>query len=67
MEVRQGEEILVIWRALEEAAKMICTLKCGRCPLREETFRGCPGECSEEVRPWQCWVAHFMEQAGNGE
>jgi len=60
---RQGEEILEVGRALEEAAKMICILKCGRCPLGEKTFQGCPGECNEEVRPWQCWVAHFIELA----
>jgi len=47
-------------RALEEAARMICILKCGRCPLGEKTFQGCPCECNEEVRPWQCWVAHLM-------
>ena len=50
-------------RALAEAAKMICTMKCGRCPLKEKTFWGCPGECTEEVRPWQCWVAHLRELA----
>ncbi|PLX50833.1 MAG: hypothetical protein C0613_02025 [Desulfobulbaceae bacterium] len=46
-------------QALEKAAKKICNLKCGLCPLQEEDFRGCPVACHEEVRPWQCWVAHF--------
>ncbi|WP_339135403.1 MAG: hypothetical protein WGN25_17835 [Candidatus Electrothrix sp. GW3-4] len=48
-------------RALEKAAKMICTLKCGLCPIREENFSGCPWQCTEETRPWQCWVAHLQE------
>ena len=45
--------------ALEKAAKFICNLKCGLCPLREKDFQGCPFECTEEIKPWQCWVAHF--------
>ena len=46
-------------KALEKAAKFICNLKCGLCPLREKDFQGCPYECTEEIKPWQCWVAHF--------
>ena len=46
-------------RALEKAAKMICNLKCGLCPMREEDFQGCPYECTEEIRPWRCWMAHL--------
>jgi len=49
----------VTQRALERAAKLICTLKCGVCPFREANFSGCPGPCTEEIRPWQCWVAHL--------
>ena len=45
--------------ALESAAKFICNLKCGLCPLREKDFQGCPYECNEDVGPWQCWVAYF--------
>ena len=45
--------------ALEKAAKMICSLKCGLCPMREKDFQGCPYECTEEIRPWRCWVAHL--------
>ena len=49
--------------ALEKAAKKICTLKCGLCPVREEDFAGCPVVCHEDIKPWQCWVAHFRGQA----
>ncbi|MGR0480288.1 MAG: hypothetical protein ACTFAL_02470 [Candidatus Electronema sp. V4] len=46
-------------RALEKAAKIICTLQFGRCPVREENFPGCPSACHEDVLPWQCWVAYL--------
>ncbi len=49
--------------ALEKAAKKICTLKCGLCPLKEEDFFGCQVPCHEDIRPWQCWVAHFKKLA----
>jgi hypothetical protein len=52
-------------KALEHAAKKICNLQCGLCPIREEDFAGCPVTCHEEVRPWQCWVAHFRRRAGH--
>ncbi len=45
--------------ALEKAAKIICNLKCGVCPMREKDFQGCPYECTEEIRPWRCWMAHL--------
>jgi hypothetical protein len=45
--------------ALEKASKLVCNLKCGICPVREEDFTGCPYECTQEVKPWQCWVAYF--------
>jgi hypothetical protein len=48
-------------QALEKAAKMICNLKCGLCPIREESFSGCPWTCTEETRPWQCWVAYLRQ------
>jgi hypothetical protein len=48
---------------LEKAAKMICTLKCGRCPMQEENFRGCPDVCHEDIAPWQCWVAYLRTTA----
>ena len=52
-------------QALEKAAKIICGLKCGLCPIREENFSGCPVACHEDIRPWQCWVAHLREIALN--
>ena len=39
-------------QALEKAAKKICNLKCGLCPMLEEDFSGCQVECHEEIRPW---------------
>lgn len=47
--------------ALIKAAKIICNLKCGLCPMREDSFSGCPCTCSEDIRPWQCWVAYLKE------
>ena len=49
-------------KALEKAAKYICTLKCGRCPLVEERFP-CQTECSTETLPWRCWLAYFIHKA----
>lgn len=47
--------------ALIDAAKYICTLKCGRCPMAVEKFP-CPQLCTLEVRPWQCWIAYFQKE-----
>ncbi|MCF8056377.1 MAG: hypothetical protein K9K37_07040 [Desulfocapsa sp.] len=47
--------------ALENAAKIICTMKCGLCPIREKNFSGCPYTCDEEIRPWKCWVVHLRQ------
>jgi hypothetical protein len=47
-------------RALEKAAKMICTLQYGRCPVQEEHFPGCPCVCHEDILPWQCWVSYLL-------
>lgn len=46
--------------ALEKAAKMICTMKLGACPLQEDNFSGCPSNCHVNVLPWQCWVTHLV-------
>lgn len=59
MEVELNEDIQET--ALVKAAKIICNLKCGLCPIREENFPGCPCACSEDIRPWQCWVAYLQE------
>lgn len=46
--------------ALEKAAKMICTMKLGACPLQEDNFSGCSSNCHVNILPWQCWVTHLM-------
>ncbi|WP_417915597.1 hypothetical protein [Candidatus Electronema sp. JM] len=46
-------------RALEKAAKIICTLKLGCCPVQEKNFSGCPSECHENILPWQCWLVYL--------
>ncbi len=47
--------------ALESAAKYICTMKCGKCPMAVEQFP-CPQACTMDTRPWQCWIAYFREK-----
>ena len=54
-------------KALIEAAKYICTMKCGMCPLREEDFAGCQVECHDEIRPWQCWVDYLQGRVEKGK
>ncbi len=51
-------------RALEKAAKYICTSKCGLCPMVVEHF-SCPHRCTLRTKPWQCWLAYFTAAAGN--
>ncbi len=46
-------------KALIKAAKLICDLKSGLCPMNEPGFSGCPQSCSEDIRPWQCWVTYL--------
>ena len=48
-------------KALEDAAKYICTMKSGLCPMAVEKFP-CPQTCTQEIRPWQCWVAYFLSK-----
>ncbi|WP_417912783.1 hypothetical protein [Candidatus Electronema sp. TJ] len=50
-------------RALEKAAKIICSLQYGRCPVQEKNFPGCPTPCTEDIVPWQCWVAYLRATA----
>ena len=45
-------------RALEKAAKYVCTMKCGLCPLVVEQYP-CPRRCTLATKPWQCWLAYF--------
>jgi len=47
--------------ALTKAAKIICNLKCGLCPMQEDNFTNCPCTCNEDIRPWQCWVSYLKE------
>lgn len=49
--------------ALEKAAKIICSMKCGLCPIREDNFSGCPYACTEDIHPWRCWVDHLRKIA----
>ncbi|MEW6501945.1 MAG: hypothetical protein ACOY8P_04705 [Thermodesulfobacteriota bacterium] len=49
-------------RALEKAAKYICTAKCGLCPMVVEKYP-CPRQCTLTTKPWQCWAAYFAEMA----
>jgi hypothetical protein len=49
-------------KALEKAAKYICTMKCGLCPMVVENMP-CPQECDLETRPWRCWFAYFQSQS----
>jgi hypothetical protein len=53
-------------RALERAAKYICTAKWGLCPMVVEKYP-CPQRCTLHTKPWQCWVAYFaaMQQAAS--
>lgn len=48
-------------KALEEAAKYICTMKCGMCPMAVEKFP-CPQTCTLEILPWQCWITYFRSK-----
>lgn len=50
-------------RALEKAAKIICSLQAGRCPVKEEHFPGCPSVCNEDSLPWKCWVSYLQATA----
>ncbi|MBU0946741.1 MAG: hypothetical protein KJ804_06375 [Proteobacteria bacterium] len=54
-------------KALIKAAKLICTLKSGVCPMYEPDFLGCPRTCNEEIRPWQCWVVYLTTIVRNKE
>jgi hypothetical protein len=49
-------------KALEKAAKYICTMKCGLCPMVVENIP-CPQQCDLETAPWRCWFAYFRSQS----
>ncbi|MBU0961782.1 MAG: hypothetical protein KKD01_07760 [Proteobacteria bacterium] len=52
-------------KALIKAAKLICNLKSGVCPMYEPDFLGCPHTCNEDIRPWQCWVSYLTTLVSN--
>lgn len=48
-------------RALVMAAKHICTILDGLCPMVVEKVP-CRASCDLDTLPWQCWVEHFREK-----
>jgi hypothetical protein len=54
----QAKQLEDVKQALANAAKYICNLKCGLCPLVVEEFH-CEFECSLETLPWKCWRYYF--------
>ena len=47
---------------LEKAAKYICNVKCGLCPMVVEGTP-CFQKCGLDTLPWQCWLFYFKELA----
>lgn len=56
--MNNGRDIRTDENAFERAAKYICTIQCGRCPMIVEKFP-CPKTCDLETLAWQCWMAYF--------
>ena len=48
--------------ALELAAKQICTMLDGLCPMVVEKIP-CLATCDLDTLPWHCWMGHFREKA----
>jgi hypothetical protein len=64
-----SEDILMLSdiQALEKAAKYICNIKDGLCPMVVEKMV-CRKVCPLDTLPWQCWLTHFKQQAvGQGK
>lgn len=53
-------------KALEMAAKYICNLRDGLCPMVVENYR-CLSDCGPETLPWRCWIDHFLAASGAKE
>ena len=53
-------------KALEMAAKYICNLQDGRCPMVVDNYR-CLSACAQDTQPWRCWIDHFMNASGAKE
>lgn len=49
--------------ALVRAAKYICNLRDGLCPMVVENYR-CLSACGPDTQPWRCWIDHFLTSAG---
>ena len=49
-------------QALEKAAKYICNLKDGLCPMVVEKME-CRTVCTLDTLPWKCWLTLFKEKA----
>ena len=50
--------------ALEQAAKYICSLQWGKCPMAVNKFP-CPEVCGADTRPWKCWISYFLHLSQN--
>lgn len=44
---------------LEMAAKYICNLRDGLCPMVVENYQ-CLSACGPDTQPWRCWINHFQ-------
>lgn len=51
---------------LEKAAKYLCTLLDGMCPMAVESYP-CPTDCTIDTAPWQCWVVYFQARGTRQE
>ena len=60
--MREDNLLLSDQKALKKAAKYICNLKEGLCPMVVEKSE-CNTICSLETVPWQCWLALFRDSA----
>ena len=49
-------------KALEKAAKYICNLKDGLCPMVVEKM-ACNALCTHDTLPWHCWLNLFKKSS----
>ena len=64
--VMEEESLLTDRVALEKAAKYICNLKDGLCPMVVEKML-CRTVCTLNTLPWECWLTLFKERASADE
>jgi hypothetical protein len=62
----EENSVLADRQALEKAAKYICNLKDGLCPMVVEKIE-CRTVCTLETLPWECWLALFKEIAATNQ